>query len=270
MKSQTRRRFFLGSFWGLAAPFLGWSGVRAEPATVGERFHRETALSWRGVFAELFRSKPPRPAQYKAYPAAKRLTLPEPHHKGLSVETAIKKRRSVRKYAPEQLSLPQLSQLLYAAQGITGAMYGQPVRAAPSAGALYPFEIYVLAHNIEGLDAGIYHYAVRGHQLELLKTGDYRNRITSAALQQDMLGEADAAFVLAAVFDRTRHKYGERGFRYVYMEAGHISQNIYLQAVSLGLGSVAVGAFRDAEVNELIGADGSMEAAIYLHAVGTR
>ena len=186
MKSQTRRRFLLGFLWGLAAPFLAWSGVRAQPAAVGERFHRETALSWRGVFAELFRSKPPRPAQYKAYPAAKRLALPEPHHKGLSLETAIKKRRSVRKYAGGQLSLPQLSQLLYAAQGITGAMYGQPVRAAPSAGALYPFEIYVLAHNIEGLDAGIYHYAVRGHQLELLKTGDYRNRITSAALQQDI------------------------------------------------------------------------------------
>ncbi len=186
------------------------------------------------------------------------------------METAIKERRSVRNYTGEPLSLPQLSQLLYAAQGITGTMYDQPLRSAPSAGALYPFEVYVLAHNIEGLDRGIYHYAVRDHQLEVVATGDYRKPITRAALQQDMLGEADAAIVLAAVFDRTRHKYGERGYRYVYMESGHISQNIYLQAVSLGLGSVGVGAFLDAEVNSLIGADGSQEAAIYLHAVGTR
>jgi SagB-type dehydrogenase family enzyme len=149
-------------------------------------------------------------------------------------------------------------------------MYGQSLRAAPSAGALYPFEIYVMAHNIEGLDPGIYHYAVRDHQLELVAMGDFRSRITGAALQQDMLGEANAAFVLAAVFDRARHKYGERGFRYVYMEAGHISQNIYLQAISLNLGSVGVGAFVDAAVNKLIGADGNREAAIYLHAVGTR
>ena len=268
MKSQTRRLFVLGSFWCLLAPFFGWSSVRAQPAA-GESFHQATSLSWRSVFGELFRSKPPKPAQYKTYPRAKRFALPRPHYKGLPVEIAIKKRRSVRNYGREQLGLPQLSQLLYAAQGITGTMYGQPLRAAPSAGALYPFEIYVMAHNIEGLDPGIYHYAVRDHQLELVETGDFRSRITSAALQQDMLGEADAAFVLAAVFDRTRHKYGERGFRYVYMEAGHISQNIYLQAVSLGLGSVGVGAFLDAEVNKLIGADGSREAAIYLHSVGT-
>ena len=186
------------------------------------------------------------------------------------METAMKERRSVRNYTREPLTLPQLSQLLYAAQGVTGFMHGQPLRSAPSAGALYPFEIYVLAHNVEGLERGIYHYAVKDHQLEVAATGDFRKQITRAALQQEMLGEADVAIVLAAVFDRCRHKYGERGYRYVYMEAGHISQNICLQAVSLGLGSVGVGAFLDAEVNKLIGADGSKEAAIYLHAVGTQ
>ncbi len=236
----------------------------------GETFHRDTALSWPGVFSGLFRSKPPRPAQYKTYPGAERLTLPPPRYEGLPVETAMRERRSVRNYTREPLTLPQLSQLLYAAQGITGSMHSQPLRSAPSAGALYPFEIYVVAHNVADLERGIYHYAVRAHQLELTASGDFRNHITRAALQQDMLGEADATFVLSAVFDRSRHKYGERGYRYVYMEAGHISQNIYLQAVSLGLGSVGVGAFLDAEVNKLIGADGSKEAAIYLHAVGSR
>ena len=127
MKSQTRRRFFLGSLWGLAAPFLAWSNVRAQTATVGERFHRDTALSWRGLFAELFQSKPPRPAQHKAYPAAKRLTLPEPDHKGLSVETVIKKRRSVRKYAGGQLSLPPRG----SPERYTGNRCVQHLRLAP-------------------------------------------------------------------------------------------------------------------------------------------
>ncbi len=237
-------------------------------ASTGERFHHDTALSWKDALGDLFRFKPPKPLPYKAYPAAKRIELPLPEHEGLSVESAIKKRRSVRNYGPQPLALRSLSQLLFAAQGTTGTMYGEPLRATPSAGALYPFELYVVANNVEGLTQGLYHYAVREHQLELLRTGDLRDEITNAALKQEMLGEADVSFVLAAVFDRTRYKYGERGFRYVYIEAGHISQNIYLQAVSLSLGSVAVGAFLDNKVNTLIGVDGKNEAAIYLHAVG--
>ena len=161
-----------------------------------------------------------------------------------------------------------LSLFLHAAQGVTGKTYEQLLRTVPSAGALYPFEIYVIANNVQDVDKGIYHYDVPDHALELIKYGDFRKKITNAGLKQEMLGDAGVTFVLAAVFDRTRHKYGERGYRYVYIEAGHISQNIYLQAVSLGLGSVAVGAFIDKEVNELIGIDGQKEAAIYLHAVG--
>jgi len=121
---------------------------------------------------------------------------------------------------------------------------------------------------VQDLEKGVYHYAVPDHALELVKSGDFAKKITSAGLKQEMLGDANATFVLSAVFNRTRHKYGERGYRYVYIEAGHISQNIYLQAVSLGLGSVVVGAFIDKEVNELIEVDGQKEAAIYLHAVG--
>ncbi len=270
MRNHTRRLFLTGSIGSFIMLLSGWSPAWAKSAGAGERFHRETALSWGGVLGELFRSKPPRPAQYKTYPGTKRITLPSPRHEGLAVEVAIKARRSVRTYTVEPVSLAQLSQLLFSAQGITGTMHGQPLRSAPSAGALYPFEIYVMAHNVAGLERGIYHYAVREHQLEVVAGGDFRKQITRAALQQDMLGEADVTLVLSAIFDRSRHKYGERGYRYVYMEAGHISQNIYLQAVSLGLGSVGVGAFLDAEVNELIGVDGSNEAAVYLHAVGSR
>lgn len=236
---------------------------------IGEQFHNETTLSWKSTLGELLHSKPPKPPQYKVYTDAKRIDLPTPDHEGLPIEATIKKRRSVRNYTPASLPLRALSQLLFAAQGTTGRMYGEPIRSAPSAGALYPFEIYAIVNNVEGLSRGLYHYAPREHQLELIKAGDLRSEITDAALQQAMLGEADVSFVLTAVFNRTRHKYGERGLRYVYIEAGHISQNIYLQAVSLGLGSVAVGAFLDEKLNKLIDVDGKNEAAIYLHAVGT-
>ncbi len=107
------------------------------------------------------------------------------------------------------------------------------------------------------------------HTLELVKSGDFRGQIIDAGLSQQMLGDAGVTFVLSAIFDRVRYKYGERGYRYVYMEAGHISQNIYLQAVSLGLCSVCAGAFSDEKVNKLINIDGWKEAVIYLHPVGT-
>ncbi|MFQ5962804.1 MAG: SagB/ThcOx family dehydrogenase [Candidatus Scalinduaceae bacterium] len=237
--------------------------------SIGERFHHETSLTWRGVIGDLFRIKPKKPSQYKDYADAKVIELPKPEYRGTSVEEAIEKRRSVRNYSKKPITISQLSQLLFSAQGITGKIYGQPLRTAPSAGALYPFEIYVIANNVEGLPQGIYHYAVLNHALELVKSGDFRKEVTSAGLKQEMLGDADVTFVLSAIFNRVRHKYGERGFRYVYIEAGHISQNIYLQATSLGLGSVSVGAFLDNELNQLIDVDGKKEAVIYLHAVGT-
>jgi len=109
---------------------------------------------------------------------------------------------------------------------------------------------------------------VQAHALELLKDGDFSDQITNAALRQEVTGKANVTFVLSAIFDRTCHKYGDRGFRYVYMEAGHVSQNISLQAVSLGVGSVSVGAFSDDKVNHLFGLDGHKESVIYLQAVG--
>ena len=238
--------------------------------SVGGRFHHDTSLTWRGVIGDIFQSKPKKPPQYKNYPGSKIIKLPKHAHRGIPLEEAIEKRRSVRNYSGKLLTLSQLSQLLFSAQGITGKLYDQPLRTAPSAGALYPIEVYVIANDVEGLPHGIYHYAVLNHSLELVKSGDFRKEITAAGLEQEMLGDADVTFVLSAVFDRVRHKYGERGFRYAYIEAGHISQNIYLQSVSLGLGSVSIGAFLDEEINKLISIDGRTEAVIYLHAVGTR
>ncbi len=236
--------------------------------SIGERFHKETSLTWRGVIGDMFRAKPKQPPQYKVYPGASKIELPKPKYGGITVEEALKKRRSIRNYSTKPISKAQLSQLLFAAQGVTGKMYGKALRTAPSAGALYPFEIYVIINNVQDLPRGIYHYSVLDHALELVKSGDFRGQITNAGLDQEMLGDAGVTFVLSAIFDCVRHKYGERGFRYVYMEAGHISQNIYLQAVSLGLGSVCAGAFLDERVNQLIDVDGQKEAVVYLHAVG--
>jgi SagB-type dehydrogenase family enzyme len=157
---------------------------------------------------------------------------------------------------------------LFSAQGITGYYVGYPLRSAPSAGALYPFEIYVIVNNVSGLKRGIYHYQVLTHSLELIKLGDYRSKITNCCLNQDMAGKSGVTFVLTAIFERVTFKYDERGYRYVYIEAGHISQNIYLQATSLGLGSVVIGAFYDDKINKLLKIDGKKEAAIYVHAVG--
>jgi len=236
---------------------------------IGERFHYETSQTWGGVLGDMFRSKPKRPSDYKVYTGAKKIELPEPKYRGIAVEEAIEGRRSVRNYSAKPISKAQLSQLLFAAQGISGKMYGKGLRTAPSAGALYPFEVYVVVNNVQDLPRGIYHYSVLDHSLEEVKSGDFRKRITDAGLKQEMLGEAGVTFVLSGIFDRVCHKYGERGYRYVYMEAGHISQNIYLQSVSLGLGSVCAGAFLDEKVNQLIGVDGREEAAIYLHSVGS-
>jgi SagB-type dehydrogenase family enzyme len=187
----------------------------------------------------------------------------------MTVEEVIKKRRSVRNYSTTPINKMHLSQLLFAAQGVTGKIYGKALRTAPSAGALYPFEVYIIANNIQDLPKGIYHYSVLDHTLELVKLGDFRRQIVDAGLSQQTLGDAGVTFVLSAIFNRVSYKYGERGYRYVYMEAGHISQNIYLQAASLGLGSVCVGAFSDEKINKLINVDGWKEAVIYLHAVGT-
>ncbi|MCX8012153.1 MAG: SagB/ThcOx family dehydrogenase, partial [Desulfobacterota bacterium] len=136
----------------------------------------------------------------------KMIKLPTPNYQGITVEEAIKKRRSVRSFSKKSLSLLQLSQLLFSAQGITGTRYGHELRAAPSAGALYPLEIYLVVHRVEELSPGIYYYNVAQHSLELLKAGDFRKEITNAALGQEMLAEAKVVFIFSAVFQRTQNK----------------------------------------------------------------
>ena len=164
------------------------------------------------------------------------------------------------------MSLAELSHLLHYSSGITDKRQG--LRAAPSAGATYPIEVYAIANNVEGLGKGTYHYLISSHELELLREGDFRNEMSHAALQEIMFKQANVIIALSAVFQRTQQRYRERAQRYICFEAGHIAQNTYLVATSLGLGACAIGAFYDNEFNRLLGLDGKNESVLYLLAVG--
>jgi SagB-type dehydrogenase family enzyme len=262
------KRMLLGSgaalFIFLAMLLLGFTG---KPAAGGGGFHERTKLSWlSAIKGALAPGESPR--EEKKRTGLMRISLPAADHNGLTVEEAMRKRRSVRNYSRGAVDLAGLSQLLFAAQGITGRTYGTKLRTAPSAGALFPIELYVFAHNVEDLPPGLYHYDPEGHWLTQLKKGDFSAAVMGAGLKQEMLEEAALVIVLTAVPVRTTWKYGERGFRYIYMEAGHIAENVLLQAASLGLGAVPVGAFLDDRLDGLLDVDGREEISLYLMAVG--
>jgi len=180
-----------------------------------------------------------------------KIKLPEPKYDSdTSVEQALLGRRSVRGYKDEPLTLTEVSQLLWAAQGITGP--GKDFRTAPSAGALYPLEVYVVIGNVEGVAKGVYKYRPPEHKIVKIRDEDVRDELTAAALGQTWVGDGSVVIVFSAVYEKTTQKYGDRGIRYVYMEAGHAAQNVYLQAVSLNLGTVVVGAFKDDEVRSIL------------------
>ena len=181
--------------------------------------------------------------------------LPEPAHDGnVAVERAIKQRRTIRSFQAKALSFTQLSQLLWSAQGITDEAYR--FRAAPSAGALYPLDVYAVVgdRGVAGLESGVYRYNPASHSLKLIRTGDRRQEVAIASLAQMWMAEAPVIFVITSEYERIMGKYRERGIRYAHIEVGHVGQNIFLQAGALGLGAGIVGAFHDEEVAKAIGA----------------
>lgn len=192
--------------------------------------------------------------------------LPTPVETGaMSLEEAVSLRKSVRDYSREPVTISQVSMILWSAQGITH----DGLRATPSAGALYPLEIYMVSRHggVAGLESGIYHYQIGAHKLSLVKSGDYSQALQTASLDQEAVGNAAITIVIAAVFDRTTVRYGQRGKQYVYQESGHVAQNIYLQATALGLGSVVIGAFDDDRVRGVIGS-GNDETPVYVQPIG--
>lgn len=200
-----------------------------------------------------------------ASPESELIPLPPPRYESqFSVEKALKTRQSVREYKDAPLSMAEISQILWAAQGFTRERKEPParwnpkyewqggLRTAPSAGALYPMEIYLLAGKVEGLPGGVYKYVPKNHALKKVSGTDKRKALCLAALGQPQVERAPAVILMAGVYERTSYKYGERAERYVHMEAGSIAENVYLQATALGIGTVFIGAFSDEEVKKVM------------------
>ncbi len=210
-----------------------------------------------------------KPDLYKEYPNAKIIKLSKklPDF-SLSIIDILKKRRSIRSFSNKPLSEAELAFLLWASTGVQRREQGYDFRTAPSAGALYPIETYVAVNNVESLEKGLYHYSIERHAIEQLRLGNIGEELAHAALGQDIIAHAAVAFVWTAIFERSKWKYRQRAYRYIYLDAGHIGQNLATSATGIGLGSCQIGAFYDDEVNFILGIDGTKESAIYLSATG--
>jgi len=240
----------------------------SEETGISRRYLRETRYQRRSM-AERSLAYPRAPL-YKEYPdAAQRLRLdPEAGRLRSELWQTVAARRSQRDYRDRPLTQAELAALLWATQGITGAMGGYHFRASPSAGALYPVETYLALHRVEGVASGIWHFQVLDFALELVAAGDFRQPLAAAGLSQGFLADAGAVFIWTGILNRARWKYRERAVRYLFLDAGHICQNLMLAATALNLGVCPVGAFFDEEVERIVGVDEAEEVALYLAAVG--
>jgi SagB-type dehydrogenase family enzyme len=234
---------------------------------IGDTFQKETKY-YPGKMSGGYLDWSRKPEVYKTYPDSTVKELPPVEPVTMPLHEVLQKRKSVRRFSKEPLTLQQLSCLLWSSTGIQRREQGHEFRTAPSAGALYPVETYVIVHAVESLERGVYHYNIPGHALEELTLGDFRRDITNAALGQRICFDCAAVFVWTAVFYRMKWKYKQRAYRYIYLDAGHIAQNCALTAVGLNLGSCQVGALFDDEVNRLLQVDGTEESTIYLTVVG--
>ncbi len=240
--------------------------MRGRKEGTGDSFQQETKYQ-RGHLPGGYLDWASKPETYKRYPSAPKVLFEPPKEEGgAPLWEVMGRRRSVRHFKDEPMTKAELSQLLWAAQGITHLEYG--FRTAPSAGALYPVETYLVVNLVEHVDPGVYHYAVDRHELEQLRAGDFRIPVAQSALDQEMVYHASVVFIWTAVFARSKWKYKQRAYRYIYLDAGHIAQNVALAAVALNLGSCQVGALYDDEVNALLGIYGTEESVVYVTVVG--
>ncbi|MPZ71618.1 MAG: SagB/ThcOx family dehydrogenase [Nitriliruptorales bacterium] len=263
------RRGVLGLGVGGLVGVVAGRGLRPPPvipggADVGVVYHewsKPGVLDAIGTVADWGK----RPPQYKQYPDANIVVLPEPNLAGQTlVEDAIVERHSTRDYSGAPMSPEELSQVLFLTAGMTRS--GR--RTHPSSGALYPIEVYPVVHNVQSVPQGVYHYGIRDHALERVRSGDFRVPVVRQGLLQEFLGECNVVLFLTVIFQRMRFKYRDRTYRYGLIEAGHLGQNVYLAAESMGLGACAIGAFLDDEMNRMLGVDGRNEAAVYMLSVG--
>ena len=209
---------------------------------------------------------------YKTYEnVISRIPLPKPEFSpDIQLWDIINKRHSTRAFKNDPISEMDLSLLLFGMTGLTRIFPKFAFRTVPSAGALYPIEVYPVINNVSGIDQGIYHYNIEKHELEYLKQGDFRKTVSEACYGQRMLAKSAVNFVWTAVIERTRNTYGERAYRDIYLDCGHIGQNFYLAAEALGLNACVVVAYYDDEINELLDLDEKKEFAVYMGVVGKK
>jgi SagB-type dehydrogenase family enzyme len=215
---------------------------------------------------------------YKTYPTARKMSLPgyaefEDTARSRRLREITLRRRSVRKFTGETISLNNVAHILFNSYGTTGRMtlsFGieQDARAVPSGGALYPLELYFAAHKVDGLEPGIYHYDVEGHSLELVRQGQFSAEFGRALFYEDMFKNVAGTLVITAVPRRSSLKYGERSYRFINLEAGHVGQAACLTSCALDIGCVMLGGFYDDDVDDLIGVDGVNEMTLYTCAFG--
>ena len=206
----------------------------------------------------------------KTYRTAEKTSLPPLSHLGEPISDVLGRRRSIRSYEPDSVTLWQVSQLFGWSYGIIprpGEGSGSG-RSAPSGGGLYPIELYVAAQRVAGLRPAVYHYSPAAHCLETVATDGAIEAVRRASLYPEIVGEANLYLIMVAVFARTCAKYGERGYRFVLLDCGHVAQNLHLVGTAIGLGSVGIGGFLDDRLNDVLELDGVNEAVVHTIALG--
>jgi SagB-type dehydrogenase family enzyme len=242
--------------------------------SAGKDFMIKTRLHQLGPSAQE-QGLPQPPLELDYPPTAPLIPLPKPAdimNPQVDLRTVIERRISVRRYSDEPLSMEELSYLLWCTQGVK-AVTKRPItlRTVPSAGARHAFETFVLANRVTGLNAGLYRFAAMEHALlETNVTSQIGEQIRNACLSQDQITGSAATFIWVAVLDRMYWRYGERGYRYLHLDAGHICQNLYLAAESIHCGVCAIAAFDDDELNQVLDLDGENLFAVYLASLGKR
>ena len=248
--------------WWIIAPLLFLNACRAQgpgdsPKLDWRAFHETTMINVRGSIVPVLKD------------TSAEISLPPAPGLELGLSSAIENRRSRRELSDEGITLEELSALVYYTVGITGESGGHPLRAAPSAGALYPTELIVAVHRVEGLEPGLYRYDPDKHCLVFYKKGYLRPALPGTALNQAHAGRGACAVIITSKVQRTLGKYGQRGFRYALIDAGAAAENLYLAAEALGLGTVAMGAFGDEALANLLGL-GEDELPLLIMPIGHR
>lgn len=245
--------------------------ARSKEADVARLYHRHS-YNTRARPLEPSLDNDQKPLRSRSYPGHPRVCLPGGDFAiEMPLGTVLERRRSVRDFAKVPLPLETLGRLLYTSYGVTsrrriegGVLYERP---SPSAGALYPVELYVATVAVTELKDGVYHYDAGAHELELVREGATQDTFVDLTLGQEMVRNANIVLIITAIPERTMFKYGQRGYRYVLFDAGHLAENLYLVSTALGLGPVTIGGFLDGEVNALLGLPEG-EEAIYLGCIG--